>query len=116
MKIIGLHPFLPARDFERSLQFYQDLGFELLWRDASLARLQSAEHAFFLQDFYVKEFAENLMLHLHVSDVNAWWKIAKPLQDKYAVRAIAPADQPWAMRDFVLYDPSGVLWRIAQNI
>jgi hypothetical protein len=23
--------------------------------------------------------------------------------------------QPWRMRDFVLYDPSGVLWRIGQN-
>ena len=25
-------------------------------------------------------------------------------------------DQPWGMRDFVVIDPSGVLWRIAQNI
>ena len=24
--------------------------------------------------------------------------------------------QPWKMRDFVLTDPSGVLWRIAQNV
>lgn len=23
--------------------------------------------------------------------------------------------QPWCMRDFILADPSGVLWRIAQN-
>jgi uncharacterized glyoxalase superfamily protein PhnB len=23
--------------------------------------------------------------------------------------------QPWRMRDFVVSDPSGVLWRIAQN-
>jgi uncharacterized glyoxalase superfamily protein PhnB len=27
-----------------------------------------------------------------------------------------PQDQPWAMRDFTLFDPSGVLWRVAQNI
>ena len=27
-----------------------------------------------------------------------------------------PANQPWAMRDFTLFDPSGVFWRIAQNI
>ena len=26
-----------------------------------------------------------------------------------------PEDQPWAMRDFTLFDPSGVLWRVAQN-
>jgi uncharacterized glyoxalase superfamily protein PhnB len=24
--------------------------------------------------------------------------------------------QPWRMRDFTLHDPSGVLWRIAQNV
>ncbi|NBA14010.1 glyoxalase, partial [Aeromonas caviae] len=24
--------------------------------------------------------------------------------------------QPWRMKEFCLYDPSGVLWRIAQNI
>jgi catechol 2,3-dioxygenase-like lactoylglutathione lyase family enzyme len=116
MNIIGLHPFIPARDFELSLQFYQDLGFNLVWRDDALARLQFDEHAFFLQDFYVKEFAQNLMLHLHVSDVAAWWRIAEPLQQKYTIRAQPPTDQPWAMRDFVVFDPSGVLWRIAQNI
>jgi uncharacterized glyoxalase superfamily protein PhnB len=27
-----------------------------------------------------------------------------------------PADRPWGMRDFVIVDPTGVLWRIAQNI
>jgi hypothetical protein len=25
-------------------------------------------------------------------------------------------NQPWAMRDFTQYDPSGVLWRITQNL
>jgi uncharacterized glyoxalase superfamily protein PhnB len=28
----------------------------------------------------------------------------------------SPEDQSWAMRDFTLFDPSGVLWRIAQNL
>jgi uncharacterized glyoxalase superfamily protein PhnB len=27
-----------------------------------------------------------------------------------------PEDRPWGMRDFVLVDPTGVLWRIAQNL
>ena len=33
----------------------------------------------------------------------------------YGIRLDAPEQRPWAMRDFVLSDPSGVLWRIAQN-
>jgi uncharacterized glyoxalase superfamily protein PhnB len=35
---------------------------------------------------------------------------------RYGVRIIPPADQPWGMRDFVVIDPTGVLWRIGQNI
>ena len=32
------------------------------------------------------------------------------------VPAEPPEDRPWQMRDFVLIDPSGVLWPIAQEI
>ena len=35
---------------------------------------------------------------------------------KYGVK-VGPVElQPWRMRDFALVDPSGVLWRIAQNV
>ena len=115
MNIIGLHPFVPALNFETSLAFYQDLGFKLVWQDGALARFQCDEHAFFLQDFYVKAFAENLMLQLHVSDVAAWWRVVEPLQQKYGIHAQPPTDQAWAMRDIVVVDPSGVLWRITQT-
>jgi uncharacterized glyoxalase superfamily protein PhnB len=66
----------------------------------------------------VKEFAENLQLHLLVKDVDAWWEQiqAKGISAKYAVSIGPPEDRDWKMRDFTLIDPSGVLWRIAQNI
>jgi uncharacterized glyoxalase superfamily protein PhnB len=65
----------------------------------------------------VKQFAENLMMHLLVEDVDAWWAHVqeKGIEEKYGVRAEPPADRDWKMRDFVLFDPSGVLWRIAQD-
>jgi uncharacterized glyoxalase superfamily protein PhnB len=34
---------------------------------------------------------------------------------KYGLKAQPPADRPWGMRDFVIVDPTGVLWRIGQN-
>jgi uncharacterized glyoxalase superfamily protein PhnB len=69
-----------------------------------------------LQRFYVKAFAENLMMHLLVKDVDAWWaSIQEKITEKYGVWA-EPPERPWQMRDFVLIDPSGVLWRIAQEI
>jgi hypothetical protein len=120
---IELKVFLPAKDFDLSKQFYQDLGFTLCWGEGDLAYLHYGDHGshgkvgFLLQRFYVKEFAENLMMHLLVKDVDAWWT---GIQDRkiietYGVRAEPPEDRPWKMRDFILVDPSGVLWRIAQD-
>jgi uncharacterized glyoxalase superfamily protein PhnB len=69
------------------------------------------------QDFYVKALAETLMTHLLVENVDAWWDElqARRIGERCSVRTEPPAQRPWRMRDFVLIDPSGVLWRIAQN-
>jgi hypothetical protein len=40
----------------------------------------------------------------------------KGLVTKYGVNVHPPADRPWGIRDFVIIDPTGVLWRIGQNI
>jgi uncharacterized glyoxalase superfamily protein PhnB len=73
------------------------------------------ESAFLLQNFYVKEYAENLMMHLLVEDVESWWERAHDVLSKYGLKSEPPKDQPWGIRDFTLPDPSGVLWRIGQN-
>ena len=120
---IELKAFVPAKDFEISKQFYQDLGFTLCWSNGGLAYLHQGPHGshgkagILLQNFYVKEFAQNLMMHLLVEDVDAWWAHVqdKGIAEKYGVRAEPPEDRDWKMRDFVLFDPSGVLWRIAQD-
>jgi catechol 2,3-dioxygenase-like lactoylglutathione lyase family enzyme len=120
---IELKACLPAKDFELSKQFYQDLGFTLCWGgERGLAYFHYGDHGshgkvgFLLQRYYVKEFAENLMMHLLVKDVDAWWASIqdKKIIQKYGVRAEPPAERPWQMRDLVLFDPSGILWRIAQ--
>jgi catechol 2,3-dioxygenase-like lactoylglutathione lyase family enzyme len=124
VKAIEIKAHVPAQDFELSKQFYQDLGFTLCWSSEGLAYLHVGPHGshgkagILLQKFYVKEFAENLMMHLLVEDVDAWWEHVKEKQiaEKYGVRAGPPEDREYRMRDFVLFDPSGVLWRIAQAI
>ena len=110
--------FLPARDFELSQQFYRELGFERVWTDGKLARFQMDGCAFMLQDFYVKAHAHNCMMHLRVASLDDWWMHlnARDLGRRYGSRLEAPAARPWAMRDCTLTDPSGVLWRIAENI
>ena len=122
---IELKAYVPAKDFELSKRFYADLGFTLCWgTEGDLAFFHYGDHGshgkvgFLLQRYYVKEFAENLMMHLLVPDVDAWWDEIrkKQIAEKYGVRIEAPQNMPWNMRDLVLIDPSGVLWRISQAL
>ncbi|WP_157315019.1 VOC family protein [Chitinibacter sp. GC72] len=116
MKSLQLCTFTPAQDYALSLDFYQALGFELVFRSDELARLQHGDCAFFLQNYYVADWASNSMQHLLVEHIAPWWERAQALAAQYGVRLVPPQDQPWGQRDFVLIDPSGVLWRIAENL
>ena len=118
MATIEVKAFVPARDFELSKRFYQDLGFDMAWSSEALAYFCHGDSSFLLQNYYVKEHADNFMMHLLVEDVGAWWKHveAKGLAAKYGVKADPPEDRDWGIRDFILVDPTGVLWRIGQDI
>ncbi|PNS07951.1 VOC family protein [Solilutibacter silvestris] len=115
--VVEIKAFVPARDFELSKRFYRDLGFEIPWSSDDLAYLHAGNASFLLQKFYEPEHAGNFMMHLLVHDVEAWWQRVQSqrLAERYDVRTEPPADRPWMIRDFVLFDPSGVLWRIGEN-
>ena len=118
LRVVELKPFVPARDFALSRRFYADLGFTEASEAGGVAYFHHGEASFLLQDFYNKELAVNLMLHLLVEDVAAWHaRVASiGLTQRYGVRQSDVVQQPWRMLDFALWDPSGVLWRIAQNV
>jgi hypothetical protein len=110
-------PFLPARDFESSKSFYEALGFRKLL-DGDVAIFGVGESAFILQRYYQKEWAENCMMQLMVDDLDEWWAHieALDLPHSFAVTPPKPpAMQPWGLRVAYLYDPSGVLWHVAQR-
>lgn len=115
---IEIKAFVPARDFELSRRFYASLGFEIPWTQGGLAYVRHGATSFLLQDFYRREHAENFVMHLLVEDVDAWWDHVSglDLDDLFGAKAVPPEDRPWGIRDFTLIDPSGVLWRIGQNI
>lgn len=114
---LALNAFVPARRFEHSKRFYKDIGFTMDWSSDELAQFRRGPTSFMLQNFYAKDLAENLVMHLLVQSVDAWWAhlVNAGIGEKYQVRLVPPHQQPWRMRDFVLTDPSGVLWRIAQK-
>jgi uncharacterized glyoxalase superfamily protein PhnB len=115
---VEIKPFVPARDFAVARAFYVALGFEIPWHDEQLAYVRFRQTAFLLQAFDAPGFAANYQMHLLVEDVDAWHAHvqASGVAQRFGVRVGPLEDQPWAMRDFVLFDPSGVLWRIAQNL
>ena len=118
LRITEIKAFVPSKDFELSKQFYKDLGFTMASEGGGVAYFHFARFSFLLQDFCVEQLAENFMMHILVEDVDAWWLHvqASGIVAKYGVRLTPLETQPWKMRDFCLSDPSGVLWRIGQNI
>jgi len=116
-QVLALRPFVPARDFALSQRFYQALGFAPTHTDAQVCILKLGSFSFILQNYYVKEFAENCMVQLLVRDTGAWWQRvdAAKLVAEFAVREPrTPAMQDWGMKVGFLFDPSGVLWHIAE--
>ena len=113
----AIRPFLPARDFAVSRAFYQALGLTLVL-DADVAIFGIGQSGFILQRYYQKEWAENCMMQLMVDDLDAWWAHieALDLPARFAVAPPrAPAMQSWGLRVAYVFDPSGVLWHMAQR-
>ncbi|HEV2468864.1 MAG TPA: VOC family protein [Candidatus Sulfotelmatobacter sp.] len=115
--IRAFRPFLPARDFETSLRFYETIGFHVYRLGDTLAELSLGSHAFLLQGHYVKEWAENSVMHVLVTDVHAWWQHLNSLDlaNQFGVTAPAPPRaEPWGLTVTYLCDPTGILWHFAQ--
>jgi len=58
------------------------------------------------------------MMHMIVDDLDRWWAhvVALDLPKAFGVDPPKPpAMQSWGLRVAYVYDPSGVLWHIAQR-
>ena len=115
----NLTPFVPAKDFALSSRFYRDLGFSVVASIRKAVRFERDGYGFWLQDYYVEEWAGNFMFCLYVADIEAWWSHVRAMRfdDTYGgtARVLAePHHQEGAlMMQFT--DPSGILWHIRQD-
>jgi len=118
LKVTEIKAFVPSKDFALSQRFYRDIGFTMASEGGGVAYFHVGNASFLLQDFCAEGFAGNFMMHLLVEDVDAWWNRIDEsgVVKTYGVKLSAIELQPWRMRDFCLTDPSGVLWRIGQNV
>ena len=112
-----LYPFVPSgRDFARSLEFFDAIGFEKQWQHDGLAGLRFGGAYFLLQDIDVPVWQENQMITFEVTDLEAYWAEleAKDLPGSFpGVKVRPPTDFPWG-REIHLIDPGGVCWHVRQ--
>lgn len=103
--------YTPAKDFEISKSFYTALGFEMTegWGGTMDCVLGGAK--FRLQNYYVKDWAENFMMKFDVDDVDAWYRHAKQAIDdgEYADARIAEPEMIGDTAIMHIWDPCGVL-------
>ena len=115
-KARSIRPFVGAKDFQLSRNFYKDLGFQesILGHNMSLFKTENI--GFYLQDAYVRDWIDNTMIFLEVDDVGRYWKelLALDLTTKYKDVKLTPIrEYDWG-RECFLHDPSGILWHFGE--
>ncbi len=109
---ISLRPFIGAKDFEISRNFYRELGFKETLISHDMCVFETGNISFYLQKAYVKDWINNTMLFLEVDDVDRYYHdlLALNLTAKYKGVKLTPIRDDYWGRECFLHDPSGILW------
>jgi len=114
--IKSIRPFIGAKNFEISSNFYKDLGFEEIILEHNLSLFEKQEIGFYLQNAYVKDWIENTMLFIEVENVDQFWEelLSLNLTEKYEGVKLTPIRiMDWG-KECLVHDPSGVLWHFGE--
>lgn len=103
--------YVTAKDFELSKRFYQAMGFTMSEGWGGTADFELNGSRLRLQDYYVKDWANNFMVVMGVDDVEAWHRhvreiVASGEFEGVRVKAPEPVDDSLVLH---VWDPSGVL-------
>ena len=115
-KILSIRPFIGAKNFELSRNFYRDLGFQEIILSHDMSVFKTEGLAFYLQDAYVQDWIDNSMIFLEVEDVDRYWKelLTLDLTTKYENVKLTPIKTyDWGKECF-MHDPSGILWHFGE--
>jgi hypothetical protein len=113
---ISIRPFVGAKDFELSRNFYRDIGFEEIILANNMSLFKYEKLGFYLQDAYVKDWIDNTMIFMEVRNANEFYDnlLALDLVNKYTIVKLMPIRvEAWGKECF-LHDPSGVLWHFGE--
>ncbi|GGE60996.1 hypothetical protein EV200_10553 [Pedobacter psychrotolerans] len=111
-QVKSIRPFIGAKNFETSKNFYKDLGFEEVTLGDGISVFKMDNLAFYLQNAYVKDWVDNTMIFMEVENVEEFYNelIQLDLPNKYeTVKLSSIRNEDWGSECF-LHDPSGILW------
>lgn len=103
--------YVPAKDFELSKRFYSALGFSMSEGWGGTADFELNGNRFRLQDYYVKDWANNFMVVIGVDDAEAWHKHVRKIADSGEFGGVRIKPPESVDDSIVLHvvDPTGVL-------
>lgn len=107
----AVHPVLPSKNVSRAIVFYEQLGFQLLFKDAAndpnYAGMGRGNVEIHLQSHHESEWerVERPMLRFKVTDVEALHQEYKNLHVFHENTAIRTT--PWHTVEFAFYDGDG---------
>ena len=116
LKSKSIRPFIGSKDYNLSREFYKDLGFEEFVISHNMSAFKTGEFAFYLQDYYAKDWIDNTMVFLEVGNVQHHLQKLKNsgITEKYdLVRCSEIVYNDWG-NEFFLHDPSGILWHFGE--
>ncbi len=116
MKFLSLQPFVPSgEDFERSKQFFVELGFTIRWDSDGYTAFERDGCRFILQNFNDRPFAENFMITVNVDNADEFRQqvLDKKLPEKFGIRIGEVTNQPYG-REVNIIDRAGVCWHFVQ--
>ncbi|GAC1569459.1 MAG: hypothetical protein NVS3B8_17080 [Chitinophagaceae bacterium] len=89
MEFLSLEPFVPSgSNLEGSKQFFLEPGFTIAWDAGDYTGFERDGCKFILKKYDKKEFAQNFMLSVRITDAEAFRKevIEKQLPEKFGIR------------------------------
>lgn len=117
MKYNSIEAFVPSgNDFQASKQLFLELGFNIRWEADDYVGFENNGCRFILQNYNVKEFAENFMMSVKVDDLDEFWERISQLNlpEKFGVKLNPPKSFPWG-REVNMIDIAGVCWHFAEG-
>ena len=115
LNILNFKVYVPARNFEESKRFYSQLGFSMSEGWGGTADFEFGAVHFRLQDYYVEDWANNMMFTIGVDDAQTWYEHAKAVSKNFQTVCVKPPETVGDSLVTHVVDPSGVLLVFVQG-